>query len=191
LKAKKTSREKKIVTAIIIVAVLLGAYQLYAVSRQGAPSSTSSSSASTYVPLQPSDFSMSYTTGCLYTDPSRAYLLEYFSVTVRNSLNESVHYINVTIRIPKAYFTNGTAISASWSNYTAPPVLEAGESNTAILQFGIHIPISSPKYGKYQVKLAELSITAYIEQNGFPVPIPLQPTIIASDIAPACLVAPP
>jgi hypothetical protein len=193
--APKTIRQsitrKEIFTVIVIALILFGGYeyQNWALSKQSTTSSIYTSSTSLpYITLRPSDFNMTYSSGCLFFDENRTNLYDYFSVAIGNRWNETVQYVNASIVIVSAHFSNGTTEVASFSNYTAGPLLVARASNTTILKFGIPLPISSPKFGRFYLVSAVLSILVCIKQNGEVQSIPIRPNIVATNPAPPCSV---
>ncbi|HMK82682.1 MAG TPA: hypothetical protein VK503_03100 [Candidatus Bathyarchaeia archaeon] len=178
--SKKKSRHSKgdFVLVLLILVVLVSAYAY--VQR---PSSTSMSSTSySYVSLQAADFNLTYSYGCLVSDPTNASdVSEHFTVIVSNRWNEIVHYLNASIYVANIQFSTGQGAFG-----TLPLIRAANATNSTTLMFDVNFPISRSAFGRAYVLSALLAVIIYIRQDSQVVRYVVLPNIPVSSSVPSC-----
>jgi hypothetical protein len=143
--------DKKVV-AIVLTAIAVIALAVIIYTSPPPPTQTAT--------LQPFDFHMTHTAGCLRNDTTGIH--EYYSIDITNDLNERAQYVNATIGISYIDFVQDVPdISTGYRWY----VIVAGPNQTTNWKFLIKFNMSGKDYGeKYEnltVKDSDFAVAIY------------------------------
>jgi len=89
--------------------------------------------------LQPSDFSMTNSSGCEFFNQSTTETELRFDIVVTNRQNSAVDFVNATIAVVGSAITYGNYVMVSYRE------LVAGPTHSAVLRFHVYIPITGAK----------------------------------------------
>jgi len=169
LKPKTKSNWKKIlITAVFVTLGLVAAigYESYAEHQQSLYPTSSSTAA-----LQPSNFTMSSSQGCLMNETGGTY--DYFAITIRNSYSENVRYLNASIVVSYIDLINDQKASHLYPPLSKPitKVVE-GPNETVTWAFPINFPMWGtywePQYAGTRIFGASFTLIIFYQQNDTP-----------------------
>jgi len=147
------------------------------------PSTSTTTSSPTYTfSLQPSDFSMTNSSGCEFFNQSTTETEIRFDIVVTNRQNSAVDYVNASIAVVGSAITYGNYVMVSYRE------IVAGPTHTAVLRFHVYIPISGAKdFGGGGVTGGTFEVEVFIREPPNHIEtIALSPKISISPPYPRC-----
>lgn len=158
---KHEARFSKGDAAIILIVILaIGlVYQfLRTTPTTPTPPALSSTTSTAYIPLQDSDFNITYSRGCLDPNEINGKIYARYYIAVFNRFNETVHYMNVSF-VSSVLLSNTTKIGIPDQNLLGLPTY----INTII--FPVHVGVTGKGFEHANATFILAIVTVNVEEG--------------------------